>query len=54
MPCTTLQNLKSDNKALRKALRDLTTAYVKVIDLFLACSMENVGLKPKRKRTKHG
>ena len=47
-----MADLKKENKVLKKALKDLTTAYVKVIDLFLEVSMENVGLKPKG--DKHG
>jgi hypothetical protein len=38
--------LRRENKALRKALQDLTKTYVQVIDLFIETSMENVGLKP--------
>jgi hypothetical protein len=44
------KNLARENKRLRQALRDITEAYVKVIDLFLACSRENVGLKPAKSR----
>jgi hypothetical protein len=42
------RELQRDNLALRKALVDLTTAYVKIIDLFLevSVSLENVGLSP--------
>ena len=43
-----MKNLRLENRALRKALNDLTKAYVQVIDLFIAASMERVGLKPKK------
>jgi len=44
-----MKDLAKENRRLRKALGDVTAAYVKIIDLFLECSMENVGLKPAKK-----
>lgn len=43
------KKLALENKRLRKVVTDLTKAYVKVIDLFLKCSMENIGLKSTQK-----
>jgi len=33
-----MADLKKENKVLKKALKDLTTSYVKVIDLFIEVS----------------
>ena len=43
------KKLALENKRLRKVVTDLTKAYVEVIDLFLKCSMENIGSKPTKK-----
>lgn len=43
-----MKDLRLENRVLRKALNDLTKAYVQVIDLFLETSMEHLGLKPKK------
>ena len=43
-----MTNLAKENRRLRQALRSITKAYVEVIDLFIQCSMENIGLTPKK------
>lgn len=43
-------DLAKENAALRKALRRLTIAQGKIVDLFIKSSMENLGIKPKRRR----